>query len=134
VSFPAAEALDASGVDRVRLAVLLPDVDPARVPVLAAPKWFRMLWAPQVIAVALPWGIYVGPDQIREPRSALGPLVVHELTHLEQWRLLGPLRWVHVYLGEYLRSRWAGLTHHAAYRGISLEVEARDIARRLAVG
>ncbi|MFH1103412.1 MAG: hypothetical protein V1757_00495 [Actinomycetota bacterium] len=132
--FSAAEALDASHVDRNLLRATLPDVDPSAVPVYAASRWFRMLWAPNITAVAMPWGIYVHPDRLAVPLSALGPLMVHELTHLQQWRLLGPLRWARVYFGEYLRGRRSGLAHHAAYRAISLEVEARDVAERITAG
>lgn len=89
-----------------------------------------MLWAPQITAVAMPWGIYVHPDRMSAPLEALGPLMVHELTHIQQWRRLGPLRWARVYFGDYLRGRRRGLSHHDAYRGISLEVEARDVAGR----
>jgi len=133
VRFSAAEALDASGVDRIRLAAVLPDVDPSRVPVWSAPRWLRIAWAADISAVALPWGIYVHPDRLLVPLAELGPLMVHELTHIEQWRLLGPRRWARAYLGGYLRGRRGGLAHHAAYRAISLEVEARDVSRRLAV-
>jgi hypothetical protein len=132
VRFSAAEALDASGVDRRVLAEALPDVDPSTVPVYAASRWFRMLWASRITAVAMPWGIYVHPDRLAVPLSTLGPLMVHELTHLQQWRRLGPLRWARVYFGDYLRGRRSGLDHHAAYRGISFEVEARDVAARIA--
>ena len=82
--------------------------------------------------MALPWGIYVHPDRLRAPRGELGPLIVHELTHIEQWRRLGALGWFRSYVGGYIRNRRAGLAHHDAYRAIALEVEARDVARTLA--
>ena len=129
--FSAAEALDASGVDRARLLSTLPDVDPSTIPVRKASRWFRMLWAPEITAVATPWGIYVHPDRLAAARSTLGPLMVHELTHLQQWRRLGASRWARVYFGDYLRGRRSGLSHHVAYRAISLEVEARDVAGRI---
>ncbi len=130
--FSAGEAVAAAGIDRNLLGVVLPDVDPSRVPVYAASRWFRMLWAPKITAVAMPWGIYVHPARLDVPLSALGVLMVHELTHIQQWRTLGPIGWARTYFGDYLRGRRAGLDHHSAYREISLEVEARDVAARLA--
>jgi len=132
VRFSAAEPLDAAGIDRTMLTATLPTVDPSRIPVWAAPGWFRLFWARGITAVAMPWGIYVHPDRLAVPLARLGPLMVHELSHIEQWRRLGPIGWLRAYLGDYLRGRRSGLEHHAAYRAIGLEVEARDIAGRFA--
>lgn len=52
-------------------------------------------------------------------------LIAHELVHVEQWRRLGPVRFLREYLGDYVRARRDGLDHPAAYRAIRLEVEAR---------
>jgi len=57
-------------------------------------------------------------------------LIAHELVHVRQWRELGALRFLVRYLGAYMRSRWRGLSHQAAYEAIPLEVEARALARR----
>jgi hypothetical protein len=129
VRFSAAEALDAAGIDRDALARALPMVDPSRVPVWQAAAWFRLIWAWGIKAVALPWGIYLAPGVLARPLADLGPLMVHELTHLEQWRRLGPLGWARSYLGDYVRGRRRGLGHHGAYRAVGLEVEARRVAR-----
>lgn len=129
--FRAADALVAGGLSLDRVRESLPRVDAERVWVHRAPRWFRALWGRRITAVALPWGIYVHPDRLRAPLSELGPLMVHELAHIEQWRRLGPVRWLRAYLGDYLRLRRSGERHHAAYRGIGLEVEARDVSRRL---
>ncbi len=84
----------------------------------------------------MPWAIYVTDtiyERLRtgaEPERS-GPLVVHELTHLEQYARLGPLRHVTLYVGDYLRSRLLRRrSHWDAYREIRLEVEARDVAAR----
>ena len=53
-------------------------------------------------------------------------LVAHELVHVEQWRVLGAVRFLARYVSEYLRNRVHGLRHWAAYEAISLEVEARE--------
>jgi hypothetical protein len=130
--FSAAEAVDAAGIDRGRLAAALPRVDPSRVPVWAASGWFRLVWARGITAVAMPWGIYVHPDRLQAPLAEIGPLIVHELSHIEQWRRLGPLAWLRSYLGDYFRGRRDGMRHRDAYRSIGLEVEARDVAGRIA--
>ena len=57
-------------------------------------------------------------------------LIAHELVHLRQWRELGVVQFLARYLGAYMRSRWRGLSHQAAYEAIPLEVEARALARR----
>lgn len=130
--FSAAEAVDAAGIDRAKLAAVLPLVDPSRVPVWAASGWFRLFWARGITAVAMPWGIYVHPDRLQAPLAEIGPLIVHELSHIDQWRRLGPVGWLRSYLGDYLKGRREGLRHRDAYRRIGLEVEARDVAGRIA--
>ncbi|MBU1225783.1 MAG: hypothetical protein KJ698_01040 [Actinobacteria bacterium] len=129
--FSAAEAVRAAGIDEGRLAAALPRVVPSRVPVWRAGWLLQKLWPEGISAMALPWGIYLAPPLLARPLADLGTLIVHELTHLEQWRRLGPLGWARSYLGDYLSGRRRGLPHHDAYRAIGLEVEARDTARAL---
>jgi hypothetical protein len=130
----AGEAVDAAGIDRDLLAAALPRVDPDAIRVRAAAPWFRALWAEGITAMALPWGIYLHPRHFERPPSELGALMVHELAHIDQWRRLGPWGWARSYLGDYLSGRRRRLGHHGAYRAIGLEVEARDVARRIGVG
>jgi hypothetical protein len=127
----AADIVDAAGIDRDSLAAALPRVDPVSVPVRAAPRWFRALWARGITAVAMPWAVYFHPLHLDRPLADLGPLIVHELTHVDQWRRLGPVGWARSYLGDYLRNRRCGVGHAEAYRAIGFEVEARATARRL---
>ena len=56
-------------------------------------------------------------------------LLRHELAHVEQWRRLGPVRFLRRYLGAYLGWRLRGHGHWDAYRRIPLEVEAEWQAR-----
>jgi len=132
VRFSAAEALAASGIDREAMAETLPRVDPSTVPVYRAARWFRLFWSKGISAVALPWGIYLHPDVAARSLDTLGRLIVHELTHIEQWRRLGPIGWARSYLGDYLSGRRSGLAHFEAYRTIGLEVEARATAAGVA--
>lgn len=126
----AGEVLLRAGIDRQALAADLPEVDPSRVAVWAAPAWFRRFWAPWVTAVAMPWGIYLHPKRFEAGPEELGPLIVHELAHIGQWRRLGMVGWLRGYLGTYVRARRAGLGRQEAYRSIPMEEEARDLARR----
>lgn len=132
-SFTAAEGLAATGVDREWLARVLPRVDPVQIPVRVAPRWFRALWAQGIVAVAMPWAVYLSPammdryEAAAEPRR-LGRLLVHELAHIEQFRRLGPIRHVGQYVFDYVRGRLQRKGHWAAYTSVRLEIEARGVA------
>ena len=135
----AGDALVGAGVDVAAVRREVAHVEPYAVPVRDASPLFRLLWAPGIVAVAMPWGIYVTDTVHERLRSGADPersgsLIVHELTHLEQYARLGPLRHVTQYLGDYLRSRVRGASHWDAYRAIRLEVEAREVAARVAAG
>ena len=132
--FSAAEAVRAAGIDEDRLMAAIAPVEPSRVPVWRAGRMMRTLWPRGITAMALPWGIYLAPAVLERPLADLGPLIVHELTHIAQWRRLGPVGWARSYLGDYLRSRRGGMQHHDAYRAIGLEVEARAAAEALRPG
>ena len=135
--FLASEIVTAGGVDLDTLRLVLPRVDPHRVRVWVAPRLFRLLWGKRIAAVAMAWGIYVRPHVMarfvagQEPdRNAL--LIVHELTHIEQRRRLGPIRHSVQYVADYVRGLLAERSLHGAYREIRLEVEARQTARLIA--
>lgn len=129
----ASDGLAATGVDPQWLGGVLPRVDPAQITVREAPRWFRALWAKGIVAVAMPWAIYMTPAMLdryeagAEPKR-LGQLLVHELAHIDQYRRLGGARHVAQYTSDYVRGRLRRLGHWEAYRSIRLEVEARDIA------
>lgn len=65
---------------------------------------------------------------VRASAASSPHLLRHEEEHVRQWRELGPLGFLRVYLGSYLRWRWRGFGHKAAYRLIPLEVEAERAA------
>jgi hypothetical protein len=98
------------------------------VDVRAAPRWMERMWAGPVAAMTLPWGIYVQREVLDGDPGRLGPLLVHEMAHLGQWRRTGPLRFLGAYLAGYLSGRRRGMSHADAYRSIPFEVEARTIA------
>jgi hypothetical protein len=65
------------------------------------------------------------------PEAASSPgLLRHEEEHVRQWRELGVLRFLRVYLGSYVAWRWRGFGHRAAYRMIPLDEAAEEAARR----
>lgn len=135
----AGEALTATGIDLDSVRRRLPRIEPYAVRIRRAPRWFQALWARGITAVAMPWGIYFSGatyDRLvsgSEPHRD-GPLVVHELTHIEQFRRLGAVRHLVGYSADYLRGRRRGRAHWDAYREIALEVEAREVAAEITTG
>ena len=116
------QACDVTGLDEVD-----------EVPIRIAPRWMRRLWRGPVAAMTLPWAIYVDTEHLRSTES--GPLILHELVHVRQWKRLGAWRFIKIYVSDYLRNRKAGMDHHQAYLAIRLEREARiAVARHLAGG
>lgn len=133
----ASDGLAATGVDPEWLAGVLPRVDPSQVLVREAPRWFRATWAKGIVAVAMPWGIYMTPAMMDRYETAsdpkrLGRLLVHELTHIEQYRRLGGFRHVAQYCADYVKGRFRRVGHWEAYRSIRLEIEAREVAALVA--
>ena len=138
-SFTAADALAATGVDRDRLARVLTRVDPAQVAVREAPRWFRALWARGIVAVAMPWAVYLTPAMMDRYEAAaepdrLGRLMVHELAHIEQFRRIGAFRHITQYVFDYLRGRLQRKGHWGAYSSVRLEIEARGVAALVVEG
>jgi hypothetical protein len=130
---PADDLLRAAGLDPESLRDVMPRVDPATVRVRVASPLFRLFWAKGIVAVSLPFGVFVTPAVMDTFRSGADPdrsgrLMVHELMHIEQFRRLGAFRHVTQYVGDYLRGRRRRLGHWEAYRAIRLEVEAREVA------
>ena len=57
-------------------------------------------------------------------------LLAHELVHVQQWSQFGVMGFLRRYLGAYAANLARLRSHRAAYLAISLEVEAREGARR----
>jgi hypothetical protein len=126
--YPVSTILRAGGVDPIAAcnACGLDDAD--GVAVRAAPLWLVKAWRGPVVAMTLPWTIYVRPDVLTGDRRRLAHLLIHEMVHVRQWRRLGTIGFAHQYLRGYLSGRRNGLDHYQAYLSISLESEARQIA------
>lgn len=65
---------------------------------------------------------------VRAAAAADPHLMRHETAHVRQWRDLGILGFLRIYLGSYLSSRWNGYGHRQAYLRIPLEVAAEEAA------
>lgn len=133
----AGDALDASGIDVAAVRAVLPLVEPYTVSIRIAPSWMQRLWVKGISAMTMPWAIYASEAVFVRMRTGseahrTGPLVVHELTHLQQYRRLGVFRHVAQYLSDYLRGRLRGRGRWEAYRTVRLEVEAREVAHQFA--
>jgi len=66
---------------------------------------------------------------VRRAHATSEHLLRHEEEHVRQWRRLGVWTFLRIYVGSYIRWRWRGFGHRAAYRLIPLEVEAEAAAR-----
>lgn len=88
--------------------------------------WLERLWLGPVVAMTLPGLVFVKRDRLEDP--GLAPLLAHELVHIRQWEEHGVVGFLTRYLVDYLRGRRRGLNHWQAYRQITFEHEARDIA------
>jgi hypothetical protein len=74
--------------------------------------------------------VFVDGEMIRGDRDRLAKLVIHELIHVRQYRSAGYIRFVMSYLQEYWLARIGGKSPYEAYRDISHEREARELASR----
>ncbi len=66
---------------------------------------------------------------IRERSIGSERLIRHELAHVRQWRVHGVVGFLRRYLRDYVRWRLRRYSHWAAYRRISMEIEAEWEAR-----
>lgn len=130
-NFPAAEALEAGGIDPSAVAELAPGVDPERLLIREARPWFERTTLRHASAIALPYVVYMRSSVFTRPRADLTALVIHEMVHVSQWRTEGYTRFLVRYLSDYLQGRLGGRSHADAYRAIRYEVDARDRTDRL---
>jgi len=117
-------------IDPSLLRDVMPRVDPDRVRIRIAPRWFRWFWAKGIAAVTTPFGVFVRSDIAARIRPGdgdrrIGLLLVHELMHVEQLARLGIVAHTVQYVADYVRGRRRRLGHWEAYRAVRLEAEAR---------
>lgn len=82
------------------------------------------------MAITFPNRVWFRPESLPDSATELNELLIHELTHVAQWRRLGSIRFLWRYLSAYIAGRLRGLKHSQAYRQIPLEVEAVSAAQR----
>jgi hypothetical protein len=91
---------------------------------LKIPSLMGTLIGGRVEAITFGNRIFIQPESFDAVVSGSRPdLVLHELVHVAQWRVGGG-SFLPSYLGQYLRFRFLGAGHQAAYRSISYEIEA----------
>jgi hypothetical protein len=123
----AGRVLREAGYDTDALRVGIAPVDPDRVNLLPASKWFRRLWRPGIQGQTHGPFVFISPEVMRGDRDRLARLVIHELVHVRQYKAAGYLRFVVSYLKEYWIGRAGGKSPRQAYLDISLEREAREV-------
>lgn len=80
-------------------------------------------------AITLGNRVFVRPEAFDDVVSgSRADLVVHELAHVTQWQAEGA-SFLPRYLVQYFRFRLLGVSHQAAYRAISYEMEAYAAAK-----
>ena len=81
------------------------------------PWWLRPFLLRGVAGITLGRRVYIEGTDVEG-------ILRHELAHVAQIARLGILRFYRIWICEYLRHRYSGLSSADAYRRISLEVEA----------
>lgn len=126
----AGRILRSAGLDTEELRRELAPVDPDSVNVWPASKWLRKLWRPGINGVTQWRWVFVDPDLLRSDGTRLARTVLHELVHVRQFTEQGYVAFMTRYLGDYVRSRFAGVDHRNAYMDNPAEIEAREVTAR----
>jgi hypothetical protein len=123
----AGRILRKAGYDTDALRVRIAPVDPDRINIWPASRFFRRFWRAGISGVTHGRFVFVDPEVMRGDPERLGRLVVHELIHVRQYAAAGYVRFVTSYLKEYWIGRIGGKSPRDAYLDISLEREAREL-------
>lgn len=79
-----------------------------------------------VVAITLGRRIYVLPSYVERSRDEVTRLIRHELAHVRQVARHGLIRFLALYVLEFVRHLRRTRSFDAAYHSISFEVEARQ--------
>jgi len=71
---------------------------------------------------------FSGTIYIRDENTVSKELLAHELVHCVQYREYGLLRFLYLYFYFYLKNRFKGMNHRAAYLEIPFEKQARELS------
>ena len=88
------------------------------------PWWLRPFMARSVIGITLGRRIDLSANIERRSEDYVSRLLRHELVHVAQVNRLGLLRFLILYVAEFLRHFWRVRSIHRAYHLISFEIEA----------
>ncbi len=88
------------------------------------PWWLRPFVDRNVVAITLGRRVYLSPGLTSRASEELEKLLRHELAHVEQVIRHGLIRFLYLYVREYITLRRSGLPADIAYRRISFEAEA----------
>lgn len=88
------------------------------------PWWLRPWMARDVAGITLGRRIFLTKGIVARTNGEVDALLRHELVHVRQTIRLGLLRFLVLYLGEYVRNLSRGMSLSDAYRNISFEREA----------
>lgn len=127
----AGRILREAGYDTEGLRVQIAPVNPDRVNLLPASRFFRRFWRAGISAVTHGPFVFIAPEVMNGSRDRLARLVIHELVHVRQYRAAGYLRFVTTYLKDYWMGRMGGKSPRQAYLDIAQEREARDVTEHL---
>ncbi|MFW2383641.1 MAG: eCIS core domain-containing protein, partial [Acidimicrobiales bacterium] len=84
-------------------------------------------WLPGMFkGVTLGSNVFLTTD---EPSDGTSTLIAHELVHVEQYDDHGSVRFLVTYLRDFLKGLVAHRSWMVAYRGITAEVEARQVTQ-----
>lgn len=82
--------------------------------------------AVNVLAITLGRRIYLSRALMEKGRERLESTLGHELEHVRQVQQHGLIRFLSIYLRDYVRLRRQGLASAAAYAAIPFEIEALE--------
>lgn len=88
------------------------------------PFWLRPFARHRILAITLGRSIHLDPSILGRSEERIAATLRHELVHVRQAARLGLIRFLSLYVAEYLSLRRRGLGHEEAYRAISFEQEA----------
>lgn len=95
------------------------------------PWWLRPWLARDVIGITIGRRIYLSGAILRRSDEYVTRLMRHELAHVAQVNRHGLLRFLWLYVTEFLRHYWRVRSFSRAYRMVSFEVEAASAEQGL---
>ena len=90
------------------------------------PFWLAPFMARNVLAITLGRRIYLSRHLMETGRERLEATLRHELEHVRQVQQHGFIRFLCIYLRDYVQLRRQGLSSAVAYAAIPFEIEAKE--------